>query len=143
MTAAESSNDQKDNIGIRWKHITQAPTPAACGRCYSPLRITKEDPTVICPTMPLYQTNSLHFTSDKNNTELCMRAPVDPEDWVISLFSQVLRSRGRTVIPGGEFPACTDQLDGLLTVIFHLSSSQSVMPTCLKQTTIVPVPENS
>jgi hypothetical protein len=55
MTSAESSNyyyiilsnEQKDNIGIRWNDITQAPMPATCGRGYSPLRITKEDPTVI------------------------------------------------------------------------------------------------
>ena len=55
MTSAESSNEQKDNIGIRWNHTTQAPTPAACGRGYSPLRITKKGPAVI------FQTNSMHF----------------------------------------------------------------------------------
>jgi hypothetical protein len=53
INAADSSNEQKDNIGIRWTHITQALTPATCERGYSPLQITKEDPTVIYPMMPL------------------------------------------------------------------------------------------
>ena len=61
MTYAESSNERKDNIEIRWNPITQAPTPVARGKGYSLLQITKDDPTVICPNMPLYQTNSMHF----------------------------------------------------------------------------------
>jgi hypothetical protein len=35
---------------------------------------------------------------------------------------------------------CADQLESVFTDIFNLSLTQSVLPTCFKQTTIVPVP---
>ena len=44
MTSAETTNEQKDKMGIRSNHNT--PTPASCGRGYIPLLITKEDPTL-------------------------------------------------------------------------------------------------
>ena len=36
-----------------------------------------------------------------------------------------------------------DQLASVFTDIFNLSLSESVIPTCFKQTTIVPVPKNT
>ena len=39
--------------------------------------------------------------------------------------------------------ACADQLAGVYTDIFTLSLTESVIPTCFKQTTIVPVPKNT
>ena len=36
-----------------------------------------------------------------------------------------------------------DQLTGVFTDIFNMSLIESVIPTCLKQTTIVPVPKNT
>ena len=39
--------------------------------------------------------------------------------------------------------ACADQLAGVFTVIFNMSLIESVIPTCFKQTAIVPVPKNT
>jgi hypothetical protein len=36
---------------------------------------------------------------------------------------------------------CADELTGVFTDIFNLYLIESVIPTCFKQTTIVPVPE--
>ena len=59
---------------------------------YSPRWITKEDPTVICPTMPLYQTNNAFCARfDNNNVESGVRAITDPEDWVSSLAEADVR----------------------------------------------------
>ena len=45
-------------------------------------------------------------------------------------------------MPGNIIRACADQLASV-TDIFTLSQPQSVLPTCFKQTTIVPVPKNT
>ena len=45
--------------------------------------------------------------------------------------------------PGRVFRACADQLAGVFTDIFNMSLIESVIPTCFKQTTIVPVPKNT
>ncbi len=37
--------------------------------------------------------------------------------------------------------SCADRLAGVFTNIFNLSLQQAVVPTCLKATTIVPVPK--
>jgi hypothetical protein len=43
-------------------------------------------------------------------------------------------------IPSRVIRACADQLAGVFTDIFNRSLSQSVVPTCFKMATIVPVP---
>jgi hypothetical protein len=86
-------------------------------------------------------------------TPRCARAPTDPKDWVISLsetdMSKVLNQvnthkvTGLDQTPGCVLSACTEQLAGIFTIVFNLSLSQSVIPTCLKMTTIIPVPKES
>ena len=44
-------------------------------------------------------------------------------------------------LPGHLLKACVDQLSSVFTDIFNLSLTESVIPTCFKQTTIVPVPK--
>ena len=39
--------------------------------------------------------------------------------------------------------ACADQLAGVFTDIFNMSLIESVIPTCFKQITIVPMPKNT
>jgi hypothetical protein len=39
--------------------------------------------------------------------------------------------------------ACADQLASVFTDIFNLSLTESVIPTCFKYSTIVPVPRNT
>ena len=72
------------------------------------------------------------------------------EDCVIMLsaadvsktFKQVNihKAVGPDGLPGRVLRACADQLASVFTDIFNLSLSESVIPTCFKQTTIVPVP---
>ena len=38
---------------------------------------------------------------------------------------------------------CADKLASVFTDVFNLSLSESVIPKCFKQTTIVPVPKNT
>jgi hypothetical protein len=45
--------------------------------------------------------------------------------------------------PGHVLKACLDQLSGFFTDIFNLSLTEFVIPTCFKQTTIVPVPKEA
>ena len=46
-------------------------------------------------------------------------------------------------LPECVFWACADQLAGVFTDIFNMSLIESVIPTCFKQTTIVPVPKKT
>ena len=50
------------------------------------------------------------------------------------------KAAGPDGLPGRVIRACVDQLASVFTAIFNLSLNESVMPTCFKQTTIVPVP---
>ena len=46
-------------------------------------------------------------------------------------------------IPSRILRACADQLSGVFMNIFNCSLSQSVVPTCFKMATIVPVPKKA
>ena len=82
-----------------------------------------------------------------------MRARAVPDDCGISLsvaivsktFKQVNihKAAGPEGLPGCVLRACADQLASVFTDIFNLSLTESVIPTCFKQTTIVPVPKNT
>ena len=67
--------------------------------------------------------NDFYARFEASNTEACMRASAVPDDCVIT--------------------ACADQLGSVFTDIFNLSPTESVIPTCFKQTTIVPVTKNT
>ena len=82
-----------------------------------------------------------------------MRAPAVPDNCVITLsvadvsktFKQVNihKAAWPDGLPGRVLRACADQLASVYTDIFNLSMTESVIPTCFKQTTIVPVPKKS
>ena len=88
-----------------------------------------------------------------SNTEECMRASAVLDDCVITLsvadvsktFKQVNihKAAGPDVLPGHIPRACADQLESVFTDIFNLSQTESGIPTCFKETTIVPVPKNT
>ena len=75
------------------------------------------------------------------------------DDYVITLsianvsktFKQVNihKAAGPDGLPGRVLRACADQLAGVFTDIFNMSLIESVIATCFKQTTIVPVPKNT
>ena len=60
-------------------------------------------------------------------------------------FKQVniLKAAGPDGLPGHVLKAYLDQLSSVFTDIFNLSLTESVIPTCFKQTTIVPVPKDA
>ena len=64
---------------------------------------------------------------------------------VSKTFKQVNihKAAGPDGLPGRVLRACADQLVSVFTDIFNLSLSESVILTCFKQTTIVPVPKNT
>lgn len=51
------------------------------------------------------------------------------------------KAAGPDGITGRVMKACPDQLTPVLTVIFNLSLSQCIVPTCFKQSIIVPIPK--
>ncbi|KAK3511949.1 hypothetical protein QTP70_027573 [Hemibagrus guttatus] len=53
------------------------------------------------------------------------------------------KSAGPDGIPGCVLRACANQLAQVFTDIFNLSLAQATVPTCLKTTTIMPVPKHS
>ena len=97
--------------------------------------------------------NDFYASFVASKTEACMRAPAVPDDCVITLsianVSNTLKqvnihkAAGPDGLPGRVLRACADQLASLVTDTFNLSLSESVIPTCFKQTTIVPVPKNT
>ena len=97
--------------------------------------------------------NNFDARLEASNTETCMRESAVPDDCVITLsaaevsknFKQVNihKAAGRDGLPVSVLRACADQLASVFTDIFNLSMSESVIPTCFKQTNIVSVPENT
>jgi hypothetical protein len=97
--------------------------------------------------------NYFYARFEANNTETCMKAPAVPEDCVITLSAadviktfkrvNIHKAAGPDGLPGRVLQACADQLASVFTNIFNFSLSESVIPTCFKQTTIVPVPKNT
>ena len=53
------------------------------------------------------------------------------------------KAAGPDGVPGKVLKACADQLTGVFTSIFNLSLSQAIIPSCLKASTIIPVPKQS
>ncbi|KAK3567875.1 hypothetical protein QTP86_027317 [Hemibagrus guttatus] len=53
----------------------------------------------------------------------------------------ITKAAGPERVPGRTLKSCADQLAGVFTNIFNLSLQQALVPTCLKSTTIVPVPK--
>ncbi|XP_037400811.1 uncharacterized protein LOC108414208 [Pygocentrus nattereri] len=53
------------------------------------------------------------------------------------------KAPGPDKIPGRALRACVNELANVLTSIFNLSLSQSIVPTCYKRTVIVPIPKKS
>ncbi|KAK3532956.1 hypothetical protein QTP70_005545 [Hemibagrus guttatus] len=90
------------------------------------------------------------FDNQTNQLET-QTIPLPRDDPVLLLESHQVRSTMRKIdirkaagpdrVPGHTLKSCADQLAGVFTNIFNLSLQQPVVPTCLKPTTIVPVPK--
>jgi len=51
------------------------------------------------------------------------------------------KAAGPDRIPGAVVKACADQLTGILTKLFNLSLIHATIYTCLKASTIIPIPK--
>ena len=90
---------------------------------------------------------------EASNTKTWLRAPAVLDDCVLTLaaadvsktFKQVNihKAAGPDGLLRLVLRACADQLVSVFTDIFNLSLSKSVIPTCFKQITIVPVSKNT
>ncbi len=65
--------------------------------------------------------------------------------WITRSFKRVnsRKAVGPDGIPGHVLRACAFQLAGVFTDIFNLSLSLSVVPSCFKKSTIVPIPKKN
>ncbi|XP_051793955.1 uncharacterized protein LOC127530662 [Acanthochromis polyacanthus] len=73
--------------------------------------------------------SSTSLTMEEHNVRHTVRA-VEP--W---------KAAGPNGVPGRVLKDCADQLAGVFTRIFNPSLSQSIVPPCLKSSTIVPLPK--
>jgi hypothetical protein len=97
--------------------------------------------------------NTFYACLKASNTEAYMRVPAVLDDCVIThsvadmnqTFEQVNihKAAGPDGLPGCVLKACADQLSSVFTDIFTLSLTESVIPTCFKQVTIVPMPKEA
>ncbi len=96
-----------------------------------------------------------HFYSrfEMQNDTSAQKLPTPPNDQALCLSPADVRktlsrinprkAAGPDNIPGRVLKDCAEQLTDVLTDIFNTSLSQAVIPTCLKSTTIIPVPKKS
>ncbi|KAM9404055.1 uncharacterized protein ACWYII_028103 [Salvelinus alpinus] len=95
--------------------------------------------------------NNFYACFEASNIETCMRVSAVPDDCDYALRSRcktfkqvnIHKAAGPDGLPGRVLRACTDQLASVFTDIFNLSLSESVIPTCFTQTTVVLVPKNT
>ncbi|KAK3508999.1 hypothetical protein QTP70_015950 [Hemibagrus guttatus] len=97
--------------------------------------------------------NSFYARFEARN-DVTVRKTIPPtEDQVLGLTMVDMRKTLRRVnprkaagpdnIPGRVPRECKEQLADVITDIFNISLSSAVVPTCLKTTTIIPVPKKS
>ncbi|KAF7711966.1 hypothetical protein HF521_000977 [Silurus meridionalis] len=117
--------------------------------------ITDYKPTAQ-PTSSAFQPNELnhffarfdqstgHFTPTTDSATAYSPLSISTTD-VYSVFSRVdaRKAAGPDGILGRVLRACAGQLAQVFTDIFNLSLAQAMVPTCLKTTTIIPVPKHS
>ncbi len=96
-----------------------------------------------------------HFYSrfEMQNDTPAQKLPTPPNDQALCLSPANVRktlsrinprkAAGPANIPGHVLRDCAAQLTDVLTDIFNTSLSQAVVPTCLKSTTIIPIPKKS
>ncbi len=101
--------------------------PDALNHFYSWFEMQNDTPAQKLPTPP-------------NDQALCL-SPADVKKTLSRINPR--KAAGPDNIPGRVLKDCAAQLTDVLTDIFNTSLSQAVIPTCLKSTTIIPVPKKS
>ncbi|XP_049331041.1 probable RNA-directed DNA polymerase from transposon BS [Astyanax mexicanus] len=97
--------------------------------------------------------NNFYARFEAQNNTLLRKTMPKPDEQVLCLTAVDVRNTLRRVnprkaagpdsIPGRVLRECADQLTDVLTDIFNISLCSATVPTCLKSTTIVPVPKKS
>lgn len=107
-----------------------------------------------CPYRPLPEAlNSFYALFEASNTTTTSRFTPSPDDPPLSVTAAEVRmtlqrvnprnATGPDGVPGRVLKDCAHQLTMVMTDIFNISLSQATVPTCLKTSTIVPVPKAS
>ena len=104
-------------------------------------------------TSLLNELNNFFARFETDNNMPAQKIPPPPGDRVLTLcpvsvrrsFSRinVRKAPGPDNIPGRVLRDCAGELTDVFTDIFNISLSQAVVPTCLKATTIIPVPKKA
>ncbi|KAK3559135.1 hypothetical protein QTP86_005034 [Hemibagrus guttatus] len=95
--------------------------------------------------------NSFYTRFEAQNDLTVRKTIPPPEDQVLCLTKADVRktlcrvnpwkAAGPDNIPGRVLRECAEQLADVFTDIFNISLSSAIVPTCLKTTTIIPVPK--
>ncbi len=125
-----------------------AETHGACGKPFRPSLTTspRHRPVMMIHPSPIHSTTFIHSLKcrmthlHKNDQALCL-SPADVRNTLSRINPR--KAAGPDNIPGRVLKDCAAQLTDVLTDIFNTSLSQAVIPTCLKSTTIIPVPKKS
>ncbi len=130
-----------------------AETHGACGKPFRPSLTTspRHRPVMRTHPSPMHSTTFIHGLKCRM-THLhknCPHLPTTGRFVCLSRRKEDLsrinprKAAGPDNIPGRVLRDCAAQLTDVLTDIFNTSLSQAVVPTCLKSTTIIPVPKKS
>ncbi|KAI4879949.1 hypothetical protein NFI96_030543, partial [Prochilodus magdalenae] len=97
--------------------------------------------------------NHFYARFETQNSVAARKTTPPPDDQVLCLTAADVRKTLRRVnprkaagpdnIPARVLRECADQLTDVFTDIFNISLSSATVPTCLKATTIIPVPKKS
>ncbi len=127
-----------------------AETHGACGKPFRPSLTTS--PRHRCTSLP-DALNYFYSWCEMQNHTPAQKLPTPPNDQALCLSPTDLRktlsriyprmAAGPDYIPGHVLKDCAEQLTDVLTDIFNTLLRQAVIPTCLKSTTIIPVPKKS
>ncbi len=130
-----------------------AETHGACGKPFRPSLTTSPRHRPVMRNIPPRCTQPLLFTVWNAEWHACTKTATPPNDRALCLSPADVRktlsrinprkAAGPDNIPGRVLKDCAAQLTDVLTDIFNTSLSQAVVPTCLKSTTIIPVPNKS
>ena len=101
----------------------------------------------------LNELNNFFTRFEAHNSTPAMKSPLPPGEQALTLSPDKVRSTlsrinarkasGPDNIPGRVLKDCAGELTDVFMDIFNISLSQAVVPTCLKATTIIPVPKKS
>ncbi len=153
MISGDPSKQPNDNIKTTLKNISTTTTQEACGRASTTsqaLKGTNQLLWTLCVNIlwTLYLSRLTTPPTQSVLPRLLQKRSVYSPFSVVDVtrsFKRVNISKavGPDGIPGRVLKACAFQLAGVFTDIFNLSLSLSVVPSCFKKSTIVPIPKKN